>query len=67
MSEVMVELVKENPDGSAVFTFDFTDEEKDALLRLGIITAIKAGIDEAKKYHPEYVATPDNPNSEDKE
>lgn len=49
-----VQLVRENEDGSAVFTFEFTPEHKDALLRFGIIAAIKAGIEEAKKYHPDY-------------
>lgn len=49
-----VKLIKENPDGSAVYTFDFTPEEQLDLLRLGIITAIKAGIEEAKKLDPEY-------------
>lgn len=47
-------LMRENEDGSAVFTFDFTKEEQEALLRLGIMTAIQAGLDEAKKYHPDY-------------
>jgi len=60
-------LMRENEDGSAVFTFDFTKEEQEALLRLGIMTAIQAGLDEAKKYHPEYVAASDTSHSEDKE
>ena len=49
-----VTLVKENEDGSAVYTFDFTSEQKETLLRLGIITALMNGIEEAKKYHPDY-------------
>ena len=44
-----VTLVKENDDGSAVYQFNFPPEALDALTRLGILTAIQAGIDEAKK------------------
>lgn len=54
MSTRSVELIKENEDGSAVYEFEFSEEEQAALLRLGIITAIRAGIEEAKKYHPDY-------------
>jgi hypothetical protein len=46
--------IRENEDGSAVYEFVLTDEERDILLRLGIVTAIKNGIQEAKQYHPEY-------------
>lgn len=53
--EVDLTLIKENEDGSAVYNFDFSDEELTALTRLGIITALKAGLDEAKKYDPDYV------------
>jgi hypothetical protein len=49
---VPVELVKENEDGSAVYQFDFNPEELAALTRLGIITALKAGLEEAKAYEP---------------
>ena len=49
-----VTLVKENEDGSAVYQFNFPPEALEALTRLGIITAIRAGIDEAKKLHPDY-------------
>lgn len=45
-----IRSVKENADGSADYVFDMSDEEKDMLLRLGIITAIKNGIEEGKKY-----------------
>lgn len=55
MSEINVTLLKENKDGSAVYQFDFTREELDALTRLGIMTALMAGIEDAKKYHPDYV------------
>ena len=47
-------LVKENEDGSAVYQFKFPTEAMEALTRLGILTAIQAGIDEAKKLHPDY-------------
>ena len=49
-----VTLVKENEDGSVVYQFNFSTEELEALTRLGILTAIKAGIEEAKKLHPDY-------------
>ena len=43
-------LVKEHCDGSATYQFDMTDEERVQLLSLGIITALKMGIEEGKKY-----------------
>ena len=49
-----VNLIRENPDGSAVYSFDFTSEEVESLIRLGILTAIKNGIEEAKKLDPDY-------------
>jgi hypothetical protein len=49
-----VTLVKENEDGSAVYSFNFPPEVLDALTRLGILTAIQAGIDRAEKLHPDY-------------
>lgn len=49
-----VTLVKENEDGSAVYQFNFPPEVMEALTRLGILTAIEAGLDEAKKLHPDY-------------
>jgi len=54
-----VTLVKENEDGSAVYQFNFPPEALEALTRLGIITAIRAGLDEAKKLHPDYVEQDD--------
>lgn len=47
-----VNLIKENPDGSADYTFDLTAEEQQSLLRWAIIEAIKCGIEEGKKYVP---------------
>ena len=48
-----VKLIRENPDGSADFSFDMTDKEKEALLCLGILTGIKRGIEEGKLYMTE--------------
>ena len=49
-----VTLIKENEDGSAVYSFNLPPEAMEALTRLGIMTAIQAGIGEAKKMHPDY-------------
>ena len=38
----------EHEDGSATISFDLTDEEKTVLLQLGILTAIKRGIEAEK-------------------
>ena len=43
-------LVREHEDGSATYLFDMTDDERLQLLNLGIITALKNGIEEGKKY-----------------
>jgi hypothetical protein len=51
-----VTLLRDNVDGSAVYQFDFPPETVVALTRLGILTAIKAGIGEAKKLAPDYDA-----------
>lgn len=48
-----VELIRENADGSADFALDFTEEQVRALTRFGIMAAIKAGLDEAKKLAPD--------------
>jgi hypothetical protein len=48
-----VKLIRENPDGSADYSFDMTDKEKEALLCLGILTGIKRGIEEGKLYMTE--------------
>jgi len=45
-----LKLVREHEDGSATYTFDMSDEERLALLHLGIITALERGIEEGKKY-----------------
>ena len=51
-----VTLLRDNVDGSAVYQFDFPPEAVSALTRLGILTAIKAGIGEAKYLAPDYEA-----------
>ena len=51
-STCAVGLIRENEDGSADYAFDFTDEQVSAFTRLGIMAAIKAGLDEAKKLAP---------------
>lgn len=45
-----VKLIRENPDGSADYAFDMSTEEKESLLCLGILTALKKGIEEGKQY-----------------
>ena len=48
-----VVLIRENPDGSADYQFNLPQEALDALTRLGILTAIQAGIEDAKRLNPE--------------
>mgnify|MGYP003667044200 CR=1 FL=1 len=47
-----VSLIRENEDGSSDYQFDFPPEALAALTRLGILTAIKAGIAEAECLNP---------------
>lgn len=49
-----VSLLKENEDGSAVYSFDLSEDMKDAFVRFGIMQAIKAGIEAAKELAPDY-------------
>ena len=49
----IVTLIRENEDGSADYQFNFPPEAMQALTRLGILTAIQAGIGEAKRLNPE--------------
>ena len=44
-----VNLIKENEDGSADYSFNLTVEEEQSLLRYGILEAIKAGIRDGDK------------------
>ena len=48
-----VTLIRENPDGSADYQFNFPREALDALTRLGILTAIQAGIEEGERLNPD--------------
>ncbi len=46
-------VVRENEDGSAVVQCDFNPEQMLAFARLGIISAIKAGLKDAEKLDPD--------------
>jgi hypothetical protein len=45
-----VEMLAEHDDGSATYHFDLNWEERNLLLNLGIITALKNGVNEGAKY-----------------
>jgi hypothetical protein len=47
-----VNLIKENEDGSADYSFDLTAEEQGALIRFAIIESLKRVIEEGNKYVP---------------
>ena len=57
--ECSVELIRENEDGSADYAFNFPPETIQAFARLGIITALKAGIEDAKRLNPDEEKTND--------
>lgn len=46
---MQVMLLHENKDGSACYSFDLTEEERNWLLSYGILEALKAGIKEGEK------------------
>ena len=46
---MQVTLLHENSDGSACYSFDLTEEERNQLLTYGILEAIKNGIKEGEK------------------
>ena len=48
-----VSLIRENEDGSSDYQFNFPPEALTALTRLGILTAIQAGIADAKHLNPD--------------
>ena len=48
-----VSLIRENEDGSADYQFNFPPEALEALTRLGILTALQAAIEDAKRLNPE--------------
>ena len=47
-----VNLIRENPDGSADYSFDMTEEEQNALLCWAIMESLKRVVEEGKKYVP---------------
>jgi len=47
---MQVNLLKENEDGSADYTFDLSSTEQDDLVRWAIMEAIKRAVEEGKKY-----------------
>jgi len=51
--KIEVSLIKDNDDGSADFMFNLPPESMAAFARLGIMTAIQAGLDEAKELNPD--------------
>ena len=54
-----VEMIKENKDGSASYSFDLTSAEVESLIRFGILEALKAAIREGDKLKVD----PDESNS----
>jgi len=46
---MQVTLLHENEDGSACYSFDLTEEERNQLLSYGILEALKNGIREGEK------------------
>ena len=46
---VQVTLLHENSDGSACYSFDLTEQEREQLLCYGILEALKNGIREGEK------------------
>jgi len=52
-----VELIRENDDGSADYMFNLPPESVMSFARLGIMTAIQAGLDKAERYEPDVDAS----------
>ena len=46
---MQVEMIKENEDGSASYSFDLTSAEVESLIRFGILEALKAAVREGDK------------------
>jgi len=61
VGKASVELIRENADGSADYMFNLPPEALAALTRLGIMTAIQAGVGEAKRHEPDYEEEPPAP------
>ena len=53
-----VSLIKENDDGSADYMFNLPPDSVASFARLGIMTAIQAGLDGAKRYEPDNEEVP---------
>ena len=51
--KIEVSLIRENDDGSADYMFNLPPDSVAAFARLGIMTAIQAGLDGAKRYEPD--------------
>jgi len=49
---MQINLIKENEDGSADYAMNFSEEDKDNIVRWAVIHAIKTLIDEGKSYDP---------------
>ena len=49
---MMLNLIKENEDGSADYQMELSSEEKEQLVRFALIEMLKRGIEEGKKYDP---------------
>ena len=45
-------FIKENPDGSADYCFDLTDDEKNQLIRFAIRRALEEAVKAAKEWDP---------------
>ncbi len=52
-----VELIRQNADGSADYMFHLSPESVAAFARLGIMTALQAAVDGAKRYEPDVDAS----------
>ena len=55
-----VELIRQNADGSADYMFNLSPESVAAFARLGIMTALQAAVDGAKRYEPDELDEPDH-------
>lgn len=53
-----VALIKENEDGSADYMFNLPLESMEAFARLGIMTALQAAVEGAKRYEPDNEEVP---------
>jgi hypothetical protein len=53
-----VSLIRENEDGSSDYQFNFPPEALAAFTRLGILAAINAGIEDAKRLNPDEYKIP---------